>query len=65
MLFHLLGGRGPRRSIMFATKEPLVKSSNLALGRIPSGRDYEAWNQGPVRNAPSPSQLQDMYARLA
>jgi len=43
----------------------LVKSSNPALGRIPSGQGYATWNQGPVQNAPSSGQLQDMYAQPA
>ena len=42
-----------------------MKSSNPALGRIPSGQGNATWNQGPVQNAPSPGQLQDMYAQPA
>ena len=42
-----------------------MKSSNPALGRIPSGQGYATWNQGQVQNAPSPGQLQDMYAQPA
>ncbi len=40
-----------------------MKSSNPALGRIPSGQGYATWNQAPVRDAPSSGQLQDMYAQ--
>ncbi len=42
-----------------------MKSSNPALGRIPSGQGYATWNQAPVQNAPTSGQLQDMYAQPA
>lgn len=42
-----------------------MKSSNPALGRIPTGQGYATWNQAPVQNAPSSGQLQDMYAQPA
>lgn len=42
-----------------------MKSSNPALGRIPSAQGYASWNQGAVRNAPSSGQLQDMYGQPA